>query len=324
MLLDLSDSYDQSEINEFIPAFWAAVSYDGKPYGVPHQTDTTAVLYRKDAMAAAGITKIPTKVADAWTWDEFAANAAKLKKSITKKNRYAFTYDWQQAGAYRWLTWLYEAGGSMLDEKLQKATLSSAEGEKALTYTADFFKQGWVPRNTSVKSATYPDAAFTSGLVTMAFAGDFLVPSIDATVKKSFQYGVMPQPHEQAASADLGGNAVVAAKDSKNAEAAATFLKFLASADQMKAFCGATNELPTRTSLVGADIGFAVRPDLMPTFVEQATTLTARQVGEVTVPAFGQINAILLDGLESVFSSGKAPKDALSTMDGAITKAVGA
>lgn len=322
VLYDLSSTFSAAEVKAFIPAFWSAVSYDGKPYGVPHQTDTTAIAYRKDVMAAAGITNLPTDIADAWTWDEFATNAAKLKKTITAKNRYAFAYDWQQAGAYRWLTWLYEAGGSMLDSTLKNGAMDSAAGLAALDYTKDFFTQGWVPKNTSVKSTTYTDTAFIAGTVGMAFVGDFLVSEIAGGVK--FDWAVMPQPKGKTASSDLGGNAVVAAKDGKNPEAAAKFLKFLASAPQMEAFCALTNELPTLTSLTNADIPFAVSKPLMKTFVQQATTLTAAQVSEVTIPAFGQINTILANGLESVFISGADPKGALSSMDGLITKAISA
>ena len=322
VLYDLSSTFSPAEVKEFIPAFWSGVSYQGKPYGVPHQTDTTAIAYRKDAMAAAGITRLPTTVADAWTWEEFAANSAKLKKTITAKNRYPFAYDWQQAGAYRWLTWLYEAGGSMLDSSLKKATLDSPEGLAALKYTKDFFTQGWVPKNTSVKSTTYTDTAFIAGTVAMSFIGDFLVSEIATGVK--FDWGIMPQPKGKTASSDLGGNAVVATKGGKNPEAAAKFLKFLASAPQMEMFCAMTNELPTRVALTKADIPFATSKPLMKVFVEQATTLTAPQVAEVTVPAFGQINTILANGLESVFVSGADPKSALSSMDDKITKAISA
>ena len=322
VLYDLSSTFTAAEVKEFIPAFWSAVSYNGKPYGVPHQTDTTAVAYRKDAMAAAGITNLPTSIDDAWTWDEFNTNAAKLKKTITAKNQYPFAYDWQQAGAYRWLTWLYAANGTMLDPTKTKGAMDSAAGLEALNYTKNFFTQGWVPKNTSVKSTTYTDTAFIAGTVAMAFVGDFLVSEIASGVK--FDWAVMPQPKGKSASSDLGGNAVVAAKSGKNPEAAAKFLKFLASAQQMEAFCALTNELPTLTSLVGADIPFAVEKSLMSTFVEQATTLTPAQVGEVTIPAFGQINTILANGLESVFLSGADPKGALSSMDGLITKAIAA
>ena len=59
VLLDVSPQFDQAKIDQFEPGLWQGVVYDGKPYGVPHQIDTSAILYRKDAFEAAGITNVP-------------------------------------------------------------------------------------------------------------------------------------------------------------------------------------------------------------------------------------------------------------------------
>src|SRR4051812_30459135 len=67
VLLDLSSSLDA---NAFEPGLFQAVVANGKPYGAPHQIDTTAILYRKDAFEAAGITNVPTTLEEAWTWEQ--------------------------------------------------------------------------------------------------------------------------------------------------------------------------------------------------------------------------------------------------------------
>ena len=67
VLLDVSDVFDQAAVDAFVPGLWQGIVVDGKPYGVPHQIDTTAVLYRKDAFEAAGITDVPTTLEEAWT-----------------------------------------------------------------------------------------------------------------------------------------------------------------------------------------------------------------------------------------------------------------
>ena len=58
--------------------------YNGKPYGVPHQIDTTAILYRKDAFAAAGITNVPTTLDEAWTWDAVRRRGAQAAKAWSR------------------------------------------------------------------------------------------------------------------------------------------------------------------------------------------------------------------------------------------------
>jgi multiple sugar transport system substrate-binding protein len=320
VLLDLTPSLDKSLTDDLIPALLQAVTYQDKVYGVPQETDTTAVLYRPDLLDAAGVTSVPTKLADAWTWEEFGQVADKLKASLDPKIK-PFCYDWQQLGAFRWLTWLFEAGGRLLDADLAKPALDSAEGRKAMDFTTGFFTKGWVPKNTSVKGATYPDAAFISGEVAMAFAGNFLLPGIEDGVKKKFDYQVTYQPRDKRASSDLGGNALVATKDSKNADLAAEFLAFMVEPKNMRLFCEKSLELPTRQSLVDEKLNFAVRSDLMPVYVDQTTTLTADDVAQVTVPWFGQVNTLLQDQLELAFRGQQSPDKTLSAIADGITSA---
>jgi multiple sugar transport system substrate-binding protein len=320
VLLDVSPAFDQAKIDSFVPGLWQGVVAGGKPYGVPHQIDTTAILYRKDAFEAAGITNVPQSVEDAWTWEEFGAAADKLK-GVVKDKQSPFVYDWQSAGAYRWLSWLFEAGGALLGPDLKSPAVDSDAGRKAVDFTKSFFTNGWVARNTSVKSTTYPDGVFIAGTVAMAFAGSFLVPFIDTNVKKKpFEYGSMPQPRDVAAATDLGGNAIVAAKDGKNTEAALKFLEFVVTEEQQKLYCEATGQLPTLKSLTSAKLDFTVRPDLMPAFVQQATTLTPEQVSQVTVPQFSALNTALQSELEKAFLGGASSAQTTAAIAAAVAK----
>ncbi|GAA3705287.1 sugar ABC transporter substrate-binding protein [Microlunatus aurantiacus] len=320
VLLDVSGAFDQTAVDAFVPGLWQGVVYDGKPYGVPHQIDTTAVLYRKDAFEAAGITDVPTTLEEAWSWDEFGAVADKLA-GVVKGKQSPFIYDWQSAGAYRWLSWLFQAGGSLLAPDLKAPAIDSDEGRRAVEFTQSFFTKKWVARNTSVKSTTYPDSAFIAGTVAMAFAGDFLVPSIESSIGSKVEYAAFPMPRDKIAASDLGGNAIVAAKDGKNTAAATKFLQFIVEEDQMRTFCEATGQLPTLTSLTTSKLDFAVRPDLMETFVQQATTLTPEQVKQVTVPQFAKINASLADELEKAFLGGRSPADTTAALAAAVERA---
>lgn len=322
VLLDLTPSLDSSLTSDLIPALLQAVTYEDKVYGVPQETDTTAILYRPDLLAAAGVTSVPATLDDAWTWKEFAQVADKLKGSLDPKIK-PFCYDWQQLGAFRWLTWLFEAGGRLLDEDLKTPAIESAEGRRAMDFTTSFFTKGWVPENTSVKGATYPDAAFISGEVAMAFAGNFLLPGIEEGIKKKFDYKVTYQPRDKRASSDLGGNALVATKDSANKDLAAEFLAFMVEPKNMRLFCEKSLELPTRQSLVSEKLDFAVRPDLMPVYIDQTTTLTADDVAQVTVPWFGQVNTLLQDQLELAFRGQQSPDKTLSAIAAGITSAAG-
>ncbi|WP_210440320.1 ABC transporter substrate-binding protein [Nocardioides xinjiangensis] len=321
-LLDLGDQLDDDLTGDLIPALFQAVQYNGTPYGVPHQTDTTAIVYQPRLLREAGIAGVPDSLDSAWSWQEFADVAEQLRGSLPD-GVFPFAYDWQQLGAYRWLTWLFEADGRLLGDDLRTPAIVSAEGRKALEYTRQFLQRGWVPPNTSVKGATYPDTAFASQKVAMAFVGDFLLPSLETSIGDGFEWQVTYQPRDVRASTDLGGNALVAAAATDNADLAATFLRFMVDPDNMRTFCEETTELPTRQSLVDAELDFAVRPDLMPTFVEQATTMTPDDVAQVTVPFFAEINTVLQNELELCFVDGQSVDDTLTNIADALESAAG-
>ncbi len=319
-LLDMSSYFTEDEIAQFTPAMWEAISYDGTPFGVPHQTDVSALLVNTQLLADAGITDLPTTQADAWTWDEFADAAAKLKASLPA-DTYPFVYNWQLGGTPRWLSWLFQADGALLGEDGVTAEIDSAAGTEAVDFTKSFYENAWVPPTSSVKGATYADAFFTEESVAMAFAGSFVVPDIDNLA--DFEWTALPMPVQERGATDLGGNALVATSASDQPELAAQFLKFMVDADNMTTFCAATNELPTRVDIDPASIDFAVRPDVMPVFVEQAATIEPSDVAQLTSPYLASIAVSLQDQLEAAFVNGQSTADTLANITAGIRQATG-
>lgn len=322
VLLDMTPYFSTAEADAFLPALWDAVKLNGRAYGVPHQTDTTAIVYNKSAFQTAGITSVPDTLKSAWSWDEFSAVAAKLRKTLPA-SKFPFAYDWTAAGAYRWSSFLYQAGGSLLTSDLKAPAIKSAAGTKAMAYTKSFFDNKWVPRNNTIKTTVYSDNFFLNQTVPMTFIGDFLIPEIaDAKAGyKGGEWGTTFMPQDTSAASDLGGNAIVALKNSKNPELAAAFLKFLVSEDAMKYFCEQAIELPTLKSLASSSLNYTLRPDSVKVFTEQAATITPTVVKESTVSSFASINTVLQDQLELAFHGGSADS-ALSGIESGIKTAL--
>lgn len=316
-LSDLSKYLSKSFAARFTPSLWTAVTVDGKPFGVPQHTDVSAIVYNKSLFAKAGIKKVPTSLASAWTWDEFLAVARAIK---SKTGAYGFGMNWQLFGAYRWLTFLYEAGGNMLDAS-GKPSLSSPAGEKTLAFFKTWADEKLYPANTQPKGPAYPDEIFPAGKIGMIFAGDFLVPELAGSIKK-FQWGVTYMPRDKTIATDLGGTAVVASKDAKDPELAARFLDFLVTDANQRLFCEKTGTLPTLKSLTNAKLKYAVRPDVMPVYVKQATTLPTRLVQEVSIPGFTEVNNAMVTQLEAFLVSGQSATSTLKNMDSAVAKAL--
>ena len=306
-LLDLTDRLPAGYTDGFTDAFRRAVTHRDRVYGVPHHTDTSLVLFDVEAVEAVGVSP-PTSLDDAWTWEEFHDVARRLP---VPDGKFAFAVNWQQAGAYRWLNWVEQAGGRLLDTGLTHPAVTSRAARRALEFTQSFFTDRLVPPTTSTKGA-YADELFTSGTVAMVFAGDFLLPTLDpALQEQGRRYAGTFLPRADQAGADLGGNAVVATATSANREAAADFLAFLAGEEAQARFCQDAVVLPTRTALVDRGLDYAVRPDLMELFVQQATAITPSLVEQVTVPQFNAVNTALVDRLEQAFLGGDDPAEVL-------------
>jgi multiple sugar transport system substrate-binding protein len=125
------------------------------------------------------------------------------------------------------------------------------------------------------------------------------------------------------AATDLGGNGVVVTEDAKNKDIAAEFVKFLVTKENMATFCEENTVLPVRNDLVDAKLKYAVRPDLMPVFQKQATTMPPGLVKASTLTAFPGINQALVDTMDQYLSNASATTDSVvQSLTAAIEKAL--
>ena len=300
--IDLTQYLDGSAATNFIPSVWKAVNYQGRIHALPHHTDTFALFYNADAMAKLGITP-PTSLDKSWTWAEFIAVARKIKDG--GEFNYPFAMAWQNSNAYRWLMYLYQHGGKLLDDGLTGPAINSKAGIETIAWTQDWFKSGLVPPNTSLKSSEPTQNLFATGKIAMLLNGDWQIPFINEQAK--FKWGVTYMPRDVAMASDLGGNALAVSRDSKNAAAAADFVKFMVEDEAMKYFVTKAQLLPVSKSLVSKGVTYDLRPEAMKVFLEQATTVPEHLVSTVVLPNWGRFNAKLTDELELAFTSGQAP-----------------
>lgn len=317
-LLDLTPHLEQGFADRFTPAAWAAVQNAGKPFGVPHHTDTSVILYNKDALSAAGIASVPTTLESAWTWEEFEQVALRLRAALPAA-KFPFAYNWQGNGVTRWLSWLFEADGRFLAEDLVRPAIDSPAGRAAVDFTTSFFPRKLVPPNNSVKSTVYAADTWYAQTAAMTFGGAFLLP--DAAKTADFEWGATYSPRNVRSAGDFGGNALVATAGTGKAELAAAFLDFATQQQSMRDFCAGASLLPTRRDLVTAGIDFAVRPELSPVFVGQASSVQARDSGQVASPSMSKIITVLKDQLEEAFVGGRSTQATLAGLTTGIAAA---
>ncbi len=179
-LLDLTPHLPSGFSDRFTSQAWAAVQNSGKPYGVPHHTDTSVILYNKPLLEAAGVTSVPTTVEGAWTWPQLLEVAGTLRSSLPG-SKYPMAYNWQGNGVTRWLSLLFQSDGRFLAEDLKTPAIDSAAGRAAVDFSKRFFTDELVPANDSVKSTTYAADMWYSQTAAMVWGGAFMVPDADNT-----------------------------------------------------------------------------------------------------------------------------------------------
>ncbi|PPG43668.1 sugar ABC transporter substrate-binding protein [Rathayibacter sp. AY2B5] len=317
-LLDLSGFLDSDVAERFTDPAWAAVQSGGSPFGVPHHTDTSLILYNTQVLADAGVTSFPSSPEEAWTWEEFTEVGRKLRASLPAE-RYPFAYNWQGNGVTRWLSLLFQADGRFLTEDLSGPAIDSAAGRAAIDFSRSFFTDGLVPPSSSVQATTYASDLWYSQTTAMTFAGAFLIPDADSTL--DFEWGATYSPRNVRGGGDFGGNALVATKAAKNPELAASFLAFVTEEEAMRDFCAGASLLPTRRDLTESGIEFAVRPELAEVFLGQAGTVQASDSAQVASPDMAAIITVLKEQLEQAFVGGRSTEDTIAGLTSGIAAA---
>ena len=122
-LADMSkylDGWDQR--GQYLQAVVDSTKFNGKSYGIPFRSNTTALWYNQSIFSDGGITTPPA------TWDELRATAKKL--TTAKHSGICFSAAPTDEGTFTFLPMLWQAGGDV-------QTLGDDASVKALNYVKD-------------------------------------------------------------------------------------------------------------------------------------------------------------------------------------------
>ncbi|MDQ0468560.1 ABC transporter substrate-binding protein [Labrys wisconsinensis] len=318
-MLDLGPMLKPGYMDDFADVHRSALTFGGKQFAMPFDNNTLAIYYDKEAMAAIGEVP-PTTIDKAWTWADLERIAAAI---VDKKAApYPMAVTWAGAQAYRWLIFLYQHGGALLTEDLTAPAINSKEGIETIAWTASWFKKGWVPANTSIKSSENVENLFANGGVALAFAGQWTLSYIDDLRKKP--WGVTFMCRDKQHATDLGADCIAVTRDAKTPQAAADFLQFMAGKENLAYYDVNAGALPTRKSLQepGA-LSYSKYTDSYALYVEQSKYQRADLVQTVTLPKFARMNSKLGDELELAFASGQSAEDTAANIANAVQDILG-
>jgi multiple sugar transport system substrate-binding protein len=116
--------------NDFLTGSKGAATYDGKLSGIPYRITTGILVYQKEILAKAGFAQAPG------TFAEFEKTALAVN---TPPDRYGFGVMGKQGTGLlpSFASWLYSAGGQLVDFKTGEIFINNATAVSALQFMAD-------------------------------------------------------------------------------------------------------------------------------------------------------------------------------------------
>jgi multiple sugar transport system substrate-binding protein len=265
--------------DDYVQAFRDAVVVEDSFYGLPIDGETTGLFYRTDLFEAAGIEQPPT------TWDEFRSVAEKLTQP--DKNQYGFAIFSTEAAFY-WYSWLWQAGGKLVEDDGTTIAFNSDAGKKAAEFYVGLVDVA--PPDYLNSNSWDGRVAFAEGQVGMYIAGAWLAGTLqeefpDATGK----WSTAPLPKDVECATQIAGDALVIPAGSKNPDAAWKWIEFLSAPQNMLLHNLGTPEnpttlLPPRASLLNDPRLFENNP-LMQGFAEQMACGVYENITDPNWPA---------------------------------------
>lgn len=231
--MELDDFVAGSETihgEDFFPAPWNEVQYDGHVYGVPAGMDIRALFYNKDLLEQAGLVDENGEAQPPRTWKELReyANILTVKDDRGRFEQVGFIPNYGNSWFY---LYSFQNGGAFLSDDGNRCTFTSPENVEALQYMVDIYDDLGGIEKVDAFSATFQgeaDHPFIQGKVAMYITGDWELNWL-AKYGSQMRFGVAPAPvpggREPLTWA--GGWAWVIPRGAKNPELAFQLIEYL-------------------------------------------------------------------------------------------------
>jgi multiple sugar transport system substrate-binding protein len=287
-----------SQKDQYLPAVLQSTKYNGKDYGIPFRSNTTALWYNQDMFAAAGITKPPA------TWDELRTTAKKL--TTDKHSGICFAAAPTDEGTFTFLPMLWQAGGDV-------TKIGDPPTVAALNYVKNLVvTDKSAPPSVLQWGQSDVGDQFGSGQCAMMFNGPWVLASAK---KGGFKFATAPWPAGPGGTASpLGGEVWAVSKNIKSTATAWDVLSWMADPKNSTQEIGTgLSSIPNRKD-TATDQAW-VWDATVPTFATQMGTAHARGVYGQN---YAQISQAINTMEQAVLAQGKDPATAASTASGTI------
>lgn len=309
VLLDLTPlfgNFDTSVLNKnALEAFRA----DGKQYGLPASFSNVVLFYNKDLFDQAGV-DYPTS---SWTWADVNQAAEKIR---ALGNDIFGIY--QPIQFWEFYKTVRQNGGGLMNDDMTAFTVDRPENVETLQHLVDrMLKTNVMPTEAQMAGMGDWDL-FKSGRLGMLVTGIWAFPDFSANI--TFNWDIEVEPGNKQKATHFFSNGLVINKDTKVAEAAFEWVKFMS----------ASREAATIRVEAGWELPAVTYDDVLQKYLQVTPPNNKKAVFEslnylVTPPVVEQ-NAEMTDiinmHLQAAAMGAKSPADALRDAQAELEKRI--
>jgi len=307
--LNLNDSIEAWEKQEYLPNIWRASSLGDLSFGIPWYLTTTITIYNQDLLQQAGIDRPPA------TYAELAKVAREVKE---KTGKYAFFATVVPNNSAEVLESLVQMGVQLVDGS-GKAGFNTPEGIEAFRYWVDLYQQGLLPPEALTQGHRYGIELYQAGEVALLSSGAQFLEAIATNAPTIAQVSASaPQITGTTGKKNVAVMNLAIPRETDRPEDAVKFALFITNTENQLAFAKAANVLPSTKAAVQAFLG-ELEAKSEPTALEQALQVSAAQLAdaEVLVPAMENLNRLQ----KAVYENLQAAMLAKKTVEQAVADA---
>ncbi|GIM28826.1 sugar ABC transporter substrate-binding protein [Clostridium polyendosporum] len=236
----LDEHITKDDLSDFVGSAVDQGTYDGKLYALAPTESTVALFYNKEILDAAGI-KPPTKLEDAWTWNQFL-------DAVKKVNQPGKVYGLNihpDFGTGEWMTYMptpfvWSNNGSIISKDGLKADgyINSPEAVEGMKFFQEAAKYAnWQATPTE----------FEEGKAAFTISGSWAVPTWEKNYP-NLKWGVTFFPYSKTKTSPSGDWSWGVSSKSKNVKEAAEFIKFVTNTDNVVDFAKTSGKPPAKKS----------------------------------------------------------------------------
>lgn len=308
---DLVNRYKQSALFEVPSGLRKGIQYQGKDYFIPITGSIFLLTWNAALFQKAGLNPDqPPR-----TWTELLDVAKKLTQPAQNIYGWGMVGEPTSSTSRRVLQWLQSGGAEFFSADGKSVTVNSSAGVDALTFWASL-AQASAPGAVNAKFQQTL-TGYAQGRIAMwdsapnnAIGADQIQPGI----LQQTRMGAMPNPFKPPVFSD----GYVVSRNSKYPDEAFKLVSWLAAVDQMVPWVKGTYGIPMRTAL-GSAPGIKDLP-LISDAVAKISAATSPN--PAFNPKWPQVEALLLNAVQSVLAKTATPKQALDKLAADGTKAL--